>query len=59
MVQNRKKTQQRFGKMEEQQPSMPNQLDLIQPVNTANMAELTFAGGAAKLTWGVLTDFGM
>lgn len=59
MRQNRKKAQQSFGKMEAQPLSMPNQLDLIQPVNLTNTATLTFVGGAAKLTWGVLTDFGM
>lgn len=51
--------QRRLGEMDEERPSIPNHQDLIQTASQAGMAALTFIGGAAKLTWGVLTDFGM
>jgi hypothetical protein len=51
--------QRRLRQMEETQPSLPNHPDLITTSQQTMMGILTFAGGAAKLTWDVITDFGL
>ena len=53
------RVQKRLGEMEESQPSLPNHPDLITTGQQAMMGVLTFAGAAAKLTWDMVTGFGL